>query len=141
MVVASLGDERRSPGRACIVPSSISQALVKADCFRFRLDESIALSEFVAMQLNSLCRPFFQFTAKGTTRQRVTITDVRRCPIAIPSLDEQRRVVATVTAEQQEVTSLIAHVEQELTLLADLRAATITDAILGRIEVRQYMKS
>lgn len=141
MVVASLGDERRSPGRACVVPSSIGQALVKADCFRFRLDHTKALVDFVAMQLNSLCRPFFQFTAKGTTRQRVTITDVRRCPIALPSLDEQKRVVATVTREQEEVASLLAHVERELGLLSELRSATITDAVLGRIDVRAHMKN
>lgn len=140
MVVASLGDERRSPGRACVVPTSIEQALVKADCFRFRLDPTTANSDFVALQLNSLCRPFFQFTAKGTTRQRVTISDVRRCPIALPSLDEQQRVVATVRREQEEVASLIAHVQGELIVLSELRAATITDAVLGRIDLREHMK-
>src|ERR1700719_2704924 len=37
LIVAGLGDEKHSVGRACVAPEFLGAAMVKADCFRFRL--------------------------------------------------------------------------------------------------------
>ena len=37
LLIAGLGDEHHPAGRACVAPSFIVPAMVKADCFRFRL--------------------------------------------------------------------------------------------------------
>jgi type I restriction enzyme, S subunit len=38
LLIAGLGDEGHPVGRACVAPSGIEPAMVKADCFRFRLN-------------------------------------------------------------------------------------------------------
>lgn len=56
----------------------------------------------------------------------------------VPPIQEQRAIVAAFDEKRRQITALRAHVERELSLLVELRAATITDAVLGRIDVRGY---
>jgi type I restriction enzyme S subunit len=42
LLIAGLGDENNQVGRACVAPDNLGVALVKADCFRFRLDKNFA---------------------------------------------------------------------------------------------------
>lgn len=54
----------------------------------------------------------------------------------IPPLDEQRDIIKYLESELQSIDELIAHTNDEIALLKELRAATIADAVLGRIDVR-----
>jgi len=47
LLIAGLGDDRHAVGRACVAPLSIEPAMVKADCFRFRLTSDV-VPEFIA---------------------------------------------------------------------------------------------
>ena len=40
ILIAGLGDDNHPAGRACVAPESILPAMVKADCFRFRLSQT-----------------------------------------------------------------------------------------------------
>ena len=53
VLIAGLGDDRNTVGRACVASQGIEPAMVKADCFRFRLDVGKAFPEFVAVQLTA----------------------------------------------------------------------------------------
>src|SRR5690606_26067347 len=37
LLIAGLGDEKNPLGRACVAPNDLGEAIVKADCYRFRL--------------------------------------------------------------------------------------------------------
>lgn len=58
----------------------------------------------------------------------------------VPPIEEQRQIVEAFEMRCQRFRDLRAHVERELEALAELRSATITDAVLGRIDVREHMK-
>src|ERR1039458_8277595 len=51
LLIAGLGDENHAVGRCCVAPVEIAPAMVKADCFRFRLDTRRCVPEFMALQL------------------------------------------------------------------------------------------
>lgn len=68
VLIAGLGDERNLVGRACVAPVGIEPAMVKADCFRFRLDTCRAASDFVALQLNTSAAFDAGTKATGTKR-------------------------------------------------------------------------
>ncbi|MEZ4733748.1 MAG: restriction endonuclease subunit S [Caldilineaceae bacterium] len=53
LLIAGLGDERHPAGRACVAPAFISPAMVKADCFRFRLYTRHLNPEFAALHLTA----------------------------------------------------------------------------------------
>ena len=54
----------------------------------------------------------------------------------IPPANEQAEIVAFLQSELPKVDELIAHTRDEMLLLKELRAATIAEAVLGRIDVR-----
>ena len=59
----------------------------------------------------------------------------------LPPLDEQIAIASYLDAETARIDMLMAHVDREIELLNEFRSATITDAVLGRIDVRDYMKN
>ena len=50
LVIAALGE---SLPRSCIIPGFVGDAIVKADCIRFKAEKSITSSEFLNIALNS----------------------------------------------------------------------------------------
>ena len=57
--------------------------------------------------------------------------------LPIPPIEEQSTIVDYLNVELPRIDELVAHASKEVKLLKELRAATIADAVLGRIDVRQ----
>ena len=92
VLVAGLGDANHPAGRACVAPGHIGLAMVKADCFRFRLNPSAALPRFVARQLTATAEIASGLLATGATRQRVNLRSMAARRIALPPLPEQTAI-------------------------------------------------
>ena len=84
LLIAGLGDDNHPSGRACVAPENIEPAMVKADCFRFRIDQSRMLPEFVATQLTATSAEASAALATGATRQRTNLVSTSARPISIP---------------------------------------------------------
>lgn len=61
----------------------------------------------------------------------------KRLAVPVPPQDEQRAIIEHLKIETTRIDALIAHTTEEIDLLKELRAATIADAVLGRIDVRE----
>lgn len=61
--------------------------------------------------------------------------------LPIPPRAEQLEIVEHLEAERQRIDLLLRQVDDEIGLLRELRVVTITDAVLGRIDVREHMKN
>jgi type I restriction enzyme S subunit len=55
--------------------------------------------------------------------------------LPIPPLSEQVEIVKHLEAERARIDALLSQIDREVELLRELRSATITDAVLGRIDV------
>jgi len=73
VLIAGLGDGNNLLGRACVAPPGLGSALVKADCFRFRIDESRAFPLFIARQLSAGAAYDAGILSTGTTRSRIPL--------------------------------------------------------------------
>ncbi|MAF15687.1 MAG: restriction endonuclease [Marinomonas sp.] len=116
-------------GKACIVPDYMEAGIIVADIVRIRIDSPLIHPQFLVLAINA---PFvagqFDGLAKGVTRQRVNLSQVRALRIPLPPLDEQHRIVAKVDElmalcdqlEQQTESSLDAHQTLVQTLLDTL---------------------
>jgi type I restriction enzyme, S subunit len=84
-------------GKACIIPEELEFGIIVADLIRIKLDESSINKQFLVHCINS---PFvanqFKGLAKGVTRQRVNLSQVRSLKIPLPSKSEQVRIVAKI---------------------------------------------
>lgn len=78
---------------------------------------------------------------QGGTKGALTCDDLARFEVPMPSLTVQQEIASAVSRETAKIDDLIAHTHDEITLLKELRAATIADAVLGRIDVRGSAKT
>ena len=73
---------------------------------------------------------------QGGTKGALTCEDLSRFQVPMPLLAEQREIAAALVAEVAKIDTLITHTQEAIALLKELRAATIADAVLGRVDVR-----
>jgi type I restriction enzyme, S subunit len=124
IVAASLGDD--AP-RACLVPSWLGPAIVKADCIRIRSSVDVEPS-FLMWALNS--RSVHAQAAariKGIGRPRLGLGGIRDLAVPVPPIEEQRRVVADVERRLSVIDRTHDAIEN-----ARHRGSTLRRAILDR---------
>lgn len=137
LLVAGLGDENNLLGRACVAPDGLGLALVKADCFRFRLDADKAVSEFVAWQLSAGAAFDGGILATGTTRSRIPLSIMASRKIALPPPEEQLAIARFIASENCKLDALKFEVTRAVGLLKERRSALISAAVTGNVDVRQ----
>jgi type I restriction enzyme S subunit len=92
VVITKLGEPC---GVACQIPENTQSGIIVADVVRFRGDPSRIDHRYLVHFLNSpdgRCQ-VSQLT-KGTTRQRVNLSDFKKIQIPLPPLEKQRRIAA-----------------------------------------------
>lgn len=129
LLIAGLGDESHPAGRACVAPDNLGAAMVKADCFRFRLNRHDAIPQFLAYQLSATADAFAQANATGTTRSRVNLTRMAARRIVLPPIGRQRTVVDFLDSATRRVDALVSRKQQLIELLQENRTALISHAV------------
>jgi type I restriction enzyme, S subunit len=137
VLVAGLGDERHPAGRACVAPASIVPAMVKADCFRFRLDLRRVNSDFVALHLTATAVAASAILSTGATRQRTNLQSTASRAIGVPPLCEQEAIVAAISSETASLSIAIDRASREISLLREYRTRLIADVVTGKLDVRE----
>ncbi len=140
VLIAGLGDDRNTVGRACVAPAGIEPAMVKADCFRFRLDIGKALSEFVAMQLTAGSVDDAGILSSGSTRSRIPLSVMASRRLALPPLSEQRSIAAFLDRETAKIDELVAEQRRLMDLLKEKRQAVISHAVTQGLNPDAPMK-
>lgn len=135
VVIAGLGDERLPLGRAAVIPE-LGPALVKADCYRVRPNR-LMTAEFLAWVLSApQTRGRFGELSRGSTRQRLNTSIVGDVMVPLPSISEQQRVVLQTSEQMRELDAAIADAREAIALSKERRAALISAAVTGKIDVR-----
>lgn len=136
VLIAGLGDDRNTVGRACVAPAEIEPAMVKADCFRFRLFSERALPEFVSTQLTAGSPADAGLLSSGSTRSRIPLSVMASRKIALPPIDEQKAIICFLQRESKKFDALALEAQKAITLLQERRTALISAAVTGKIDVR-----
>jgi len=136
ILIAGLGDDRNPCGRACVAPDSLGRAMVKADCFRFRLNPERALSQFLSAALTATAEASSAILSAGATRQRVNLQATAERAVALPSVVEQNQIANHLKRVDVRFQPLLEAVEREISLLQELRLRLIADVVTGKLDVR-----
>lgn len=138
VLIAGLGDPNNPVGRACVAPIDISPAMVKADCFRFRLNEKKATPEFIALQLS--ISSFFDAgkLSNGSTRARIPLSLMATRYVAISPLEEQEKILSHIEQLSDKYDALEKEALVVIQLLQERRTALISAAVTGKIDVRNW---
>ena len=137
LLIAGLGDDGHPVGRACVAPDRIAPAMVKADCFRFRLDRRRVLPRFAAYQLSATASAAAGSLSTGATRARMNLTTTASRKVGLPPFDEQRVIVDALDRDEERYRALVAKVREAIDRLKELRTALISAAVTGKIDVRE----
>ena len=130
-VIAALGE---TLPRSCLIPSTVGQAIVKADCIRFKPAKSVALAAFLNCALNSNeTRNRTSEIVHGVGRPRLNQPKVKGIALPLPPLAEQRRIVAEVERRLSVVQQAEATVEASLARAERLRQSILKQAFSGRL--------
>lgn len=90
LLVASLGGVLP---RACLAPSTLGPAIVKADCIRVRLRGDVEPRWVMYAVQRPEVRRWAENHRHGVGRPRLGLKVIRQIPVPLPPLDEQRRIV------------------------------------------------
>ena len=136
LLIAGLGDDRNTVGRACVAPPDIAPAMVKADCFRFRLDLASIRPGFASLQLNTSAKCDAGVLSSGSTRSRISLSTMASRVVAFPPTGEQERIEEFAEQQTAKLDALISEAETAIALLQERRSALISAAVTGKIDVR-----
>jgi type I restriction enzyme S subunit len=137
LLIAGLGDETHPVGRACVAPESIEPAMVKADCFRFRLDRRRLVPQFAAYQLSATSAATAGSLSTGATRSRMNLTSMAARKIALPPFDEQESIVELLDQDGKRCWAILRRIREAIVRVKELRTALISAAVTGKIDVRE----
>lgn len=113
------------------------QATINQHLAYLALDESRFDTDYLFWTLTGMYAALRMVSdGQGGTKGALTCDDLARFEVPMPSLSVQRKIAKAITSETDKIDDLIVHTHDEISLLKELRAATIADAVLGRIDVR-----
>lgn len=133
-VLVALTGQGKTRGQATVLRL---QATINQHLAYIALDSERFDAEYVFWALTSMYEGLRMVSdGQGGTKGALTCADLSRFEIPMPPLADQRDIAARIAQEMARIDELIAHTQDEIGLLKELRAATIADAVLGRIDVR-----
>ena len=124
-------------GRACLAPdlgvgmiTSVDVCILKPSfCFDGRYLVFVLSSRLYLQYVDSLVR--------GGTRDRISRSMLGTIAIPSPALDEQRAIADYLDRETERIDALTSRAEAAIERLQEYRAALITAAVTGKIDVRE----
>lgn len=136
-VLMNEGGDYDKLGRGALWSGEVSPCLHQNHVFAVRPIED-GLSEWLAaITQTRYAKFYFMNNAKQSTNlASISQTNIKELPVLLPPKKVRDALLAKARAEARAIAELIAHTQDEIRLLKELRAATIAEAVLGRIDVR-----
>jgi type I restriction enzyme S subunit len=125
VLVAALGEVLP---RACLAPSWLGPAIVKADCFRFRLRDGVNPHFVVAMLNSPPIRSMASSQITGVGRPRLNLGKVRKLSIPLPPTAMQNRIVTVIEEHFSRLDTADLSLAKCLTYAERLRRSILSDA-------------
>ena len=72
----------------------------------------------------------------GSTKGALTCEDIKRFKLAVPPLEEQAQLVASISSETSAANTAIARTEREIALMLAYRTRLTADVVTGKLDVR-----
>ncbi|MBD2565243.1 MULTISPECIES: restriction endonuclease subunit S [Nostoc] len=136
-----LGDilfTREAPaGEACLVPQGIDLCLGQRVVL-FRVNHQKLNEEFGVYSIyGGIAAEFITLLSQGATVPHFNMSDIANIPLLLPSVNEQQQIVQYIKTETSKIDEVIAKAEKEIELIQEYRTTLISDAVTGKIDVRE----
>ncbi len=130
VLIASLGDP--AP-RACLVPEGLGDAIVKADCIRFRTHPVLS-SRYMVHALSSWgTQRRTTALIHGVGRPRLNMTEIKSIALSVPPMAEQIAICKVIDEKWSVIDSVEREVEKQLVRSGVNRQSFLSAAFSGMI--------
>ncbi|MBQ1065656.1 restriction endonuclease subunit S [Micromonospora sp. D75] len=127
---------RGSVGRVQIVPRGAAVLNVTRDAARISLDSKVALGSYIRHALSTRrAQDWLRIRITGSAVTGVNIADLRKVPIVVPDLTNQRAWAEELDKAEDYLTGLNQLMLRGRSLLVERKRALITAAVVGQIDV------
>ena len=142
-VLVTEGGDFDKLGRGYVWEEKLKDCLHQNHIFALRTDKSRLNPYFLASLLSSLHgRQYFIYTSKQTTNLASTNSStLKSFSILLPPLKEQNRILEFICTESQPIDRAITQAEKEIELIQEYRTTLISDAVTGKIDVRDKLEA
>lgn len=125
-------------GKIAVVPENIAPGIINPRLIRMRF-KKVIMPNFISFVLKSSVI-FEQFSkmSRGGTMDIINISTLSNIILPIPPLPEQRGLLKFINTESKKIDSLILESQHTIDLLKERRAALISAAVTGKIDVRTF---
>ena len=119
-------------GRACLIPDTGSKMITAVDCTIMRPRKEIMLPQFlVSSTQTSGYREQVRAKITGTTRDRISRSNLAEVQVSVPPLEEQERIVARLDVMKAKTSEMVAAYDAKLTAAKNLRQSILEAAFAG----------
>jgi type I restriction enzyme S subunit len=140
-LLISRANTRELVGSAAVAVKDHSKLLLCDKLYRLRLQPDLCCPTFLSLYLgSSVVRGRIELGATGASASMVNIGQsiILELEVAVPTIEEQRNIVACLGRETAELDALTAEAERGIELLQERRTALISAAVTGKIDVREF---
>lgn len=94
------------------------------------------IPEYLQLQLHvaDLCKVFYSMG--GGVRQSIGFKDIRYMLIAVPSVDEQQRILALAHKIEEPIDRAVKNLKGIISILEEYKTKLIADVVTGKVDVR-----
>lgn len=142
-VLVSRANTRELVGSAALVEHDFDRLLLCDKLYRLNVHADEIEPGFLAAYLQAdAARGQIQVAASGASSSMLNIGQsvIREMPITVPPLDEQQRIIHHLNQRSSVFDSLMSEADAAIALLSERRAALVSAAVTGKIDVRETAK-
>lgn len=137
-VLMTEGGDIDKLGRGCLWQGEIDPCLHQNHVFAVRCSENLDARFLVYLLDTAPAREYFTLTAKKTTNLASTnSTTLGRFSFPVPPIAEQKAIVRFLDERCSKIDALIGKSTEMIETLREYRSALITNAVTGKIDVRE----
>lgn len=128
-------------GQSALAPAPVEPAVFDCHLVRVRPDQLLVNPRFLVSFLNSpAARSELVSRANTVTMATLDQEKIASLPILLPPLQEQRRLTEQIDVVSKRTESLVNSTRSTIARLSEYRAALITAAVTGQLDIRKHEK-
>ena len=140
-LLISRANTRELVGGAAVAKQDHANLLICDKLYRLRFPQDVCSPVLIALYLGTgMARGQIELAANGASSSMVNISQSTilelELELALPEFEEQQTIVAFLETESAKFDTLTAESQRAMDLLQERRAALISAAVTGQIDVR-----
>lgn len=130
---------RGTIGKTCIVPKGAEKGVLHPCLMRIQADNSKILNKYLEILIedSGFLKEQLNLESNATTIEVIYSETMKNVRIPLPPLNEQQQIAEYMDKETSKIDNLIEKVTQQISNLKEYRQALISNAVTGKIDVRE----